>query len=224
MNHWISLGLAFIVKAFSTVFYKTEVTYVNPSEDFWEDINVFSFLNHTSLLEPILFTSVPNSFFLKNMKRTVVPGADITLERPIVGRFYKFVFPQMVSISRKRDDTWEDFMNRVKPRSLVVIAPEGRMKRANGLDKNGNPMSIRAGIADILKKTHGGNLILAYSGGLHHVQKPGEPFIRLFKTIKIAYEKIDIEAYKKELRVDEDGFHKRLVADLSARMERNIPQ
>lgn len=224
MKHWISLILAFSVKAFSKVFYTTEVKIINPSKDFWEDINVFSFLNHTSLFEPILFSSVPNQFFLDNMVRTVVPGADITLERPIVGRFYKFVFPQMVSISRKRDDTWVDFMNRVKPGSLVVIAPEGRMMREDGLDKNGNPMSIRAGIADILKKTKGGYLMLAYSGGLHHVQKPGEKFLRLFKTIKISYERIDIEEYKQKLRWSEPDFHKRLVADLTERMRKNIPQ
>ncbi|MCR9203143.1 MAG: 1-acyl-sn-glycerol-3-phosphate acyltransferase [Halobacteriovoraceae bacterium] len=212
------------VKAFSKVFYKTEVNYINPSREFWTDINVFSFLNHTSLLEPILFSSVPNDFFFKNMKRTVVPGADITLERPIVGRFYKFVFPQMVSISRKRDDTWIDFMGRINPGSLVVIAPEGRMMRENGLDKNGKPMTIRAGIADILKKTESGYLMLAYSGGLHHVQKPGQKFLRLFKTIKISYEKINIKEYKKRLLYNEPDFHKRLVQDLSERMKKNIPK
>jgi len=224
MNHLFSLSLALSIKAISKVFWKTETTYITPKEDFWEDVNVFAFLNHTSLLEPILFSSVPNSFFFQNMKRCVVPGADITLERPIVGNLYKFMFPQMISITRKRDDSWIDFMSRVKPGSLVIIAPEGRMMRENGMDKNGKPMSIRAGIADIISKTKGGNLILAYSGGLHHVNKPGEPWVRLFKTIKIAYEKINIEDYKKKLRFQEEGFHKRLVEDLSLKMKKGIPK
>ena len=158
------------------------------------------------------------------MKRAVVPGADITLSRPIVGSFYKFIFPQMISISRKRDKTWVDFMNQVKPDSLVVVAPEGRMMRENGLDKYGKPMSIRTGIADILKKTEAGHIVLAYSGGLHHVQKPGEKFIRLFKTIKISYEKINIKDYKESLKSEEQNFHKRLISDLNLRMKRNVPQ
>lgn len=224
MNYIISLGLALSVKAFSHIFYRTEISYVDGKSDVWtEDVNLFAFLNHTSLLEPILFSSVPTKFFLKHMKRTVVPGADITLERPFVGRFFKFVFPQMISITRKRDDSWVDFMSRVKKGSLVIIAPEGRMMRKNGLDKHGKPMSVRGGIADILKKTDSGSFLLAYSGGLHHVNKPGEPFFRLFKTIKIAYEKISIQEYKESLKWQEPGFNKRVVQDLAERMKRNIP-
>ena len=34
---------------------------------------------------------------------------------------------------------------------MVVIAPEGRMKRATGLDANGNPMTVRGGVADVLQ-------------------------------------------------------------------------
>ncbi len=223
MKYLISLILAFSVKVFSKIFYRLELTIIDETPDFWDDINVFAFLNHTSLFEPLLFSSVPNKFFTNNIKRAVLPGADITLDRPIVGRIYKTIFPQIVSITRKRDDSWIDFMDRVKPGSLVVIAPEGRMMRENGLDKHGNPMTVKSGIADILKKTHGGYLLLGYSGGLHHVQKPGQPIIRLFKTLKMTYERVSIEQYKKDLRVDEPGFHTRVVEDLHARMTRNIP-
>ncbi len=224
MNHLISLCLALGVKAFSKTFYRLEMTKVNDSPDFWEDVNIFAFFNHTSLFEPILFSSLPNHFFIKNMKRTVVPGADITMDRPFVGRLYKSIFPQIVSISRKRDDTWVDFMNRVKKGSLVVIAPEGRMMRPNGLDKHGNPMTIKSGIADIIQKTDGGNMLLAYSGGLHHVQKPGEPFFRLFKKLQMTYERVNIAQYKELLRSEEPGFHRRVVDDLSERMKRNVPK
>lgn len=224
MKYLLSLIIAFGVKVFSKVFYRLELTIIDETPDFWEDIKIFAFLNHTSLFEPLLFSSVPNHFFYNNIKRTVLPGADITLDRPIVGTIYKTIFPQIVSITRKRDDSWVDFMNRVEPGSMVVIAPEGRMMRENGLDKHGNPMTVKSGIADILKKTDGGYFLLGYSGGLHHVQKPGEPIIRIFKTLKMAYERVSIEEYKKELKVDEPGFHKRVIEDLHERMKRNIPK
>lgn len=223
MKYTISLVIALGVKLFSKVFYRLDRSYINPQPDFWEDINVFAFLNHTSLLEPILFSSVPNHFFIKNISRTVIPGADITLDRPFVGRIYKTIFPQIVGITRKRDHSWTEFMDKIKKRSLVVIAPEGRMMREDGLDKHGNPMTVKSGIADILQGTEDGYMLLAYSGGLHHVQKPGEPFLRLFKTIKISYEKISIKEYKEGLKADSPNFHRRVVEDLQQRMERNVP-
>lgn len=224
MKYTISLGLAFAVKLFSIIFFRLERKIINETVDFWEDINVFAFLNHTSLFEPLLFSSVPNKFFLDNVQRAVLPGADITLNRPIVGRLYKTIFPQIIGITRKRDSSWSEFMDKIKPDSLVVIAPEGRMMRKDGLDKHGQPMSIKTGIADILKKTNDGFLLLGYSGGLHHVQRPGEPFLRLFKTIKITYERVKIKDYKEKLRWQEPDFHKRLVEDLTERMEKNVPQ
>lgn len=224
MNHLISLSLALGVKAFSKTFYQLEMTKVNDSPDFWEDVNIFAFFNHTSLFEPILFSSLPNRFFIENIKRCVVPGADITMDRPLVGSLYKSIFPQIVSISRKRDDTWVDFMDRVKKGSLVVIAPEGRMMRPNGLDKHGNPMTIKSGIADIIKKTTHGHMLLAYSGGLHHVQKPGEPFFRLFQKLRMTYERINIAEYKEKLDWQSPEFHRRVVEDLTERMKRNVPK
>ena len=35
---------------------------------------------------------------------------------------------------------------------VVVLSPEGRMKRKNGLDKHGRPMTVRGGIGDILDR------------------------------------------------------------------------
>lgn len=224
MKYAISLALAFSVKAFSKIFFRLERKIIDETPDFWDDIHVFAFLNHTSLFEPLLFSSVPNKFFLENTKRAVLPGADITLNRPIVGRLYKTIFPQIIGITRKRDSSWVEFMDKIKPGSLIVIAPEGRMMRKAGLDKHGKPMSIKTGIADILKKTNDGFLLLGYSGGLHHVQKPGEPFFRLFKTIKITYERVKISDYKERLRWQEPDFHKRVVADLTERMKRNVPK
>jgi len=223
MKYIISLTIAFLVKIFSHLFFKTETQIINESPDFWKDINVYAFLNHTSLFEPLLFSSVPFSFFFKNVKRVVLPGADVTLERPIVGSLYKFIFPQIIGITRKRDGSWREFMGKIKENSLVIIAPEGRMMRENGLDKHGKPMTIKSGIADIIETTSSGYFLIGYSGGLHHVQKPGEPFFRLFKTIKITYERVHIQSYKSQLRWTEEGFHRRVVEDLTERMKKNTP-
>ena len=46
------------------------------------------------------------------------------------------------------------------------------MKRANGMDLEGMPMTIRGGVADLLMAIPGGRMLIAYSGGLHHVQVP----------------------------------------------------
>lgn len=225
MAYYFSLMISLSIKLFVQIFYKVEVIYVDSNRDeFWtNDINVFAFLNHTSLFEPLLFASIPNRFFKENLKRVVVPAADITMKRPIVGKVYKSFFPQAIPISRKRDETWKYFKQKIRENSLVVIAPEGRMMRENGMDKHGKPMTIKSGIADILKEAQEGYLVLATSGGLHHVQKPGEPFFRLFKTIKISYEKISISEYRKIIDFEDRTYQRQVVEDLTRRMKRNLP-
>ena len=94
----------------------------------------------------------------------------------MVGRFFRILAANVVSITRERDHTWRDVLATIDPDSMVLILPEGRMKRLNGLDSNGQPMTVRGGIADILETIERGPMLVAYSGGLHHVQAPGERF------------------------------------------------
>jgi len=64
---------------------------------------------------------------------------------------------------------------------------------------------------------------LTYSAGLHHVQIPGQrPLPRLFKTLRMRLESVDIAAYRQEL-LDKYGparFKKALIRDLEARRNR----
>ena len=110
---------------------------------------------------------------------------------------------------------------------MVMILPEGRMKRANGLDSEGKPMTVRGGIADILETIGEGRMLLAYSGGLHHVQIPGDRFPRLFKTIRINLEVVDIGAYR-DARMAEAGnprgFKRAVVDDLERRRDPSAPR
>ena len=105
----------------------------------------------------------------------MVPIAQKTTDRALVGRFYGLVAARVVSISRERDETWSEVLRQIDPDAMVLILPEGRMKRATGLDSQGKPMTVRGGIADILETMGEGRMLLAYSGGLHHIQVAGRP-------------------------------------------------
>ena len=164
-----------------------------------DSINLLLFLNHTSLFDPVFLAVVPFSGLWFIARRMVAPGAQKTLDRPLVGMIYKFLFPQMVSITRKRDFSWDHFLNSISSDNLIVIAPEGRMKRRNGLDADGKPMSVRGGVADILSELTEGKMLLVFSGGLHHIQAPGERRVHFFRTIKVKIEIEDIAAYKKQI-------------------------
>lgn len=48
----------------------------------------------------------------------------------------------------------------------VIIMPEGRMMRANGLDKNSRAMTVRGGIADIVRSIPPGLLLLRPGAGI----------------------------------------------------------
>src|SRR4029453_14173600 len=108
----------------------------------------------------------PSGLWGESPRRGVIPGAEKTANRPLVGRFFRLFAPDVIPISRQRDSTWQEVVDRIGPRSLVVIAPEGRMKRSTGLDAEGNPMTVRGGIADVLRGIPGGYLLVGYSGGL----------------------------------------------------------
>jgi hypothetical protein len=87
-------------------------------------------------------------------------------------------------------------------------------------------MTVRGGIADVLEAIESGPMLLAYSGGLHHVQAPGELFPRLFRRIRLALEVVEISAYRAERLAEaggEVGFKRAVVADLERRRDRYCP-
>ncbi len=126
----------------------------------------------------------------------------------------------MVSITRERDQTWEKVLASIDPRSMVIILPEGRMKRANGRDSHGRLLRVRSGIADVLRTIDGGQMLLAYSQGLHHVQIPdqGAP-PKLFETVRMRLESLDIETYRAALLERGDDFQRAVIEDLTRRRD-----
>jgi len=227
VSSYVNYPLLLAVKGLARLFYRIDVDWVQePAEDRWDDVRLVAILNHTSLYEPLFAGGVPNRLLHEIARRGLAPVAEKTLNRPLVGRFFRLVAPDIVPVTRQRDASWQELVDRIGPRSLVIIAPEGRMKRSNGLDAEGNRMTVRGGIADVLRGIADGRMLLAYSGGLHHVQAPGELLPRLFKRISLRLELLDIDAYREEQqrRAGRHGFKRAVIEDLEARRDHHCAE
>ena len=97
--------------------------------------------------------------------------------------------------------------------------------RADGRDSNGRSMSIRGGIADIIEAIPDGRMLLAYSGGLHHVQIPGQTLPRVFRTVRLNLEVLEIAEYRQEImsNVGDRTFKRAVVEDLEQRKATYCP-
>lgn len=214
-----------LVKGLAAFFYRFDTQCNLPIEQMdWSKVRLIILLNHTSLFEPLFIRLAPNRFIWLMARYLVAPGADITLERPMAGRFYRYLLPGIVSITRKKDFSWAVFLSKIQPQSIVAILPEGRMKRASGLDKDGNVMSVRGGVADILQGLNQGSILFIYSGGLHHIQAPGQRWPKLFKTIRVNLEMLDLMEYKQNIQDSGPGdFKPKLMQDLNRRLQNKLP-
>ena len=214
-----------IIKIASTVLWRVRVQWVGVQlEKPWSRLRVTALLNHTSLYEPVLASAAPFSFIWRLARHGVVPIAQKTASRPLVGFLFKLIAKNAVPISRERDHTWSDVLSRIDPDSMVVILPEGRMKRSNGLDLQGQPMTVRGGIADILQTIPEGRMLVAYSGGLHHVQVPGQRLPRFFQKVGLLLEVVEIADYRAEMQSHGREFRIDVRDDLQERRDRYCPQ
>lgn len=215
------------VQGLSRLLYRHDAAWVgDPDQRSWHDLRLALVLNHTSLFEVLLIGAVPARVLWRLARRGTGPAADKTMARPLVGTFYRFMAKRVVPISRKRDETWQAFLDGIRGDVLVAMAPEGRMKRTTGLDLDGRPMTVRGGVADVIDRLETGRMVLLHSGGLHHIQAPGQRFPRLFKTIRLRFEGLDIARYRRALRAhapDDPGFRQAVARDLEARRDRHCP-
>lgn len=224
MRRFLAFLILSTVKTISWVFFRAKFHWLTDKpENHWRKARLYVFLNHTSLYEPVYIQALPYSYLWHLAAHMNVPGADITLDRPVVGSFYKLMIPNIASVSRKRDATWDNYLKSIDKDSVIMIAAEGRMKRPNGLDKFGRPMTVRGGVADIIENLDEGGMILAFSGGLHHVQSPGQALPRLFKTIHMNLSYHDIAEYKAQFSGSPRERKIRMVHDLQLRLVRDCP-
>lgn len=194
-----------------------------PEGDPWLDAGIVIILNHTSLFEPLFLGGVPRRFVRRIATAGLVPIATKTMDRPVVGRIFRLLVPEIVPVTRERDETWEAYLDRSEdPATLVFLLPEGRMKRRTGLDARGGPMTVLGGVADVLERARSDErMLLAYSGGLHHVHAPGDRFFRLFEELTMSLEAVDLRPYRETLRSTAGavGFKEATVADLTRRRD-----
>jgi hypothetical protein len=195
-----------------------------PPDGGWSQVKVLDILNHTSLYEPVLTGFAPTALLWRFARHGVLPVADKTARRP-VGIFFRFLAREVVIVTRQRDYTWDKLMRRVDGDAIVMIMPEGRMMRKDGLDSAGRPMTIRGGIADILAAVDGGRMLLVYSGGLHHIQAPGEIVPRPLRQIRARIELVDIKSYTHQLGGSRDieAFRAAVIQDLTLRRDNLCP-
>ncbi|MDP9121431.1 MAG: hypothetical protein M3O15_08705 [Acidobacteriota bacterium] len=226
MRSYLVFLLLLVVKVLSRTFYRVDMRWIGdvPSEP-WRHIRLVAVLNHTSLYEPIFTGGCPTRFLWRIARHGVVPIAQKTAGRPLVGGFYKLIANRVITITRERDETWEQLLAHVDPDAMVTLLPEGRMKRAGGLDSEGRRMTVRGGIADILESIGEGRMLLAYSGGLHHVQSPGERFPRLWRTVRMRLEVVDIASYRTAIlsQAGPQGWKRAVIEDLERRRDLNCP-
>lgn len=220
--------LLLFVKAVARTFWRFESRWLGevPTGDPWKGIRLVVMLNHTSLYEWVFAGLPPARFLGKIARHGVVPVAAKTLERRFVGMFYGLVAAHVVPISRQRDETWQSLLAKVDdPKAMVIILPEGKMMRRNGFDGDGRPMSVRGGVTDLLLSIPEGRLLFAYSGGLHHVQAPGEALPRPFRTVRMDFEVVDLAAYRDRFLAEagRKGFRDAVVADMERRLIEKSP-
>ncbi len=227
MRSLIVTTLLMSLKAVTRLLYTYDVRWIDGTVTVpWHDVRLVALLNHTSLYEPLYAGGVPGAFLRRLAGHGVLPIADKTIRRPLVGSLFRSLARHVVVITRKRDQTWSSVLDRIDdPEAMFLILPEGRMMRRDGLDVRGQPLSIRAGIVELIGAIPYGRMILAVSGGLHHVQAPGELVPRLFRKLKLNLELLDIESYRQQLGFSGGWrqFHKRVVADLERRRNLHWP-
>jgi len=213
------------VRATSRLFFKLREDWLpEKPADMAKDTRIVAILNHTSLFEPLIAGYASTRLLWRFARHGVLPVAEKTMKRSI-GLFFRFLVRHAITITRQRDHTWSEVLNKVDDRAIVVILPEGRMKRRTGLDSKGRPMTVRGGIADILEALPSGRMLMVYSGGLHHIQAPGERLPRPFKPILCRFEMLDIPEYKATLatRYPDADFRSAVIADLTVRRDTLCP-
>jgi len=211
------------IKTVGRLLFSFEVEHQGERRVTWSEVRLIAWINHTSLYDVFLISVIPYGTLWRASKDCLTPIAEKTYRRPVVGFIFRNLTMSKTAVSQKRDDTWSQFLGSITQSSMVALFPEGRMKRKSGLDKHGRPLTVRGGIADVLSCMGNGQMLIQYSGGMHHIHAPGQRFPRLFKTVRVRLETVGIQEYKHSLeQADHEAFKTEVIRDLTARRDRTL--
>ena len=209
-----------LLKVWGYVIYPSRFQWLSEKPESWDDVSLVLILNHTSLFEFIYGVGLPYRFLWNLSKRLVIPVADSTLKNPIAGFVFSNLAPKTIGLSRKRDETWNQFLGEIERDDICIFFPEGEMKRKNGLNKKGRPMTVKEGVYELLTKFSGKNMVILYSKGLHHILAPGERVPKIFKKVEARVEYMSVNDYLGQFGKSDESVRKRVVSDLQKKRDR----
>ena len=183
------------LKIIGKIIYPSKLYWLDKKDSKWSDISLVLVLNHTSLFEFVYSVTLPFTFLWRISTSLVMPVADKTMKKPIAGFIFKHLSPYTITLTRKRDESWQYFLDHIEKDRVCIFMPEGQMKRKNGLDKNGRPMKVKTGVYDLLSKYKDKKVAIVYSHGLHHIFAPEDKFPKLFKRISAHIEVKDVSSF-----------------------------
>ena len=79
-------------------------------------------------------------------------------------------------------------------------------------------------IEHIIDRLEDGTILLCHSGGLHHIQKPGQHLPRIFQPIRMHVEVIELTEYKARFSKNTRERKIQIVQDLQNRLDTECPQ
>jgi len=193
--NYVRYSFLALLKTIGYLIYPSKLNWLSKEPEDWSQVSLILVLNHTSLFEFVYGVALPYRFLWELSRRLVMPVADITLNKPIAGFIFSRLAPKTIGLSRKRDESWNNFLKEIDQDDICIFMPEGQMKRKNGLDKHGNPMVVKTGVYELLQKYEGKNMVVVYSKGLHHVFAPGDRVPKIFKRIEADVEFFEVNKY-----------------------------
>lgn len=177
------------------VVYPSRLEWISREPKAWSDVSLILILNHTSLFEFVYGVSLPFSFLKELSKRLIIPVADSTMNSPLGNFVFSNLAPKTIQLTRRRDQSWQHFLDSIDSNDICIFMPEGRMKRLDGLDKSGKPMTVKTGVVDLLEKYRGKKMVMVYSSGLHHILAPGQRIPKIFQPIFAKMELLKVDSY-----------------------------
>ena len=80
------------LRLIAKTFWRVRQAWVGPvPDDPWSGIRLVCFLHHTSLFEWLFIGAVPLRFVWRVAAHGVVPAAEKTIRRPLIGIFFKAI-------------------------------------------------------------------------------------------------------------------------------------